>query len=305
MTALIPPIPSDVGDDGVMAPLLVPGAGDRWDLRDHAESRGGVWLARSADAVVSYPDEVHATLAGLEERSLWFRSRNRLIAAVLAAHTDATALLEVGAGNGHVAAFLTRQGIPTVTVEPSYQAANTAATRGVHASVCGLLEDLRLPDRALRVAGAFDVIEHLPDERPLLAELYRILAPGGFCVVTVPAFALLWSQADEAAGHHRRYVRPQLDERFADAGFEHVFSSYCFSGAVVPLYLARARPYRRGRRLSAEELQESLERELAGQGRLTTAIGEVAARAEAWRLRRGRIPVGTSVIGVYRRPAER
>ena len=37
-----------------------------------------------------------------------------------------------------------------------------------------------------------DVLEHIDDDRGMLAEMHRVLAPGGTLLVTVPAFPFLW-----------------------------------------------------------------------------------------------------------------
>jgi SAM-dependent methyltransferase len=51
------------------------------------------------------------------------------------------------------------------------------------------LTALTFPDRAFVCIGCFEVLEHIPDHRPALRQLFRCLAPGGTLLVTVP-FAL-------------------------------------------------------------------------------------------------------------------
>ena len=65
-----------------------------------------------------------------------------------------------------------------------------------------------------------EVLEHLPDDRAAVAEMYRVLAPGGLALITVPAFQRLWDDNDEWASHFRRYDPGQLDRLFEEAGFE-------------------------------------------------------------------------------------
>ena len=43
-----------------------------------------------------------------------------------------------------------------------------------------------------------------------LRELRRVSKPGGWLLVTVPAYQALWSQHDEANHHYRRYARSTL-----------------------------------------------------------------------------------------------
>lgn len=43
-----------------------------------------------------------------------------------------------------------------------------------------------LPDGAADVVTSFTVLEHVPDERAALAEIYRVLRPGGRLLISVP-----------------------------------------------------------------------------------------------------------------------
>jgi SAM-dependent methyltransferase len=78
--------------------------------------------------------------------------------------------------------------------------------------------------------GAFDriiaaeVLEHIPDDESAIAELARVLAPGGLMAVTVPAtfperinWALDSDYHDFPGGHIRIYRQHQLESRLRDA----------------------------------------------------------------------------------------
>jgi SAM-dependent methyltransferase len=52
---------------------------------------------------------------------------------------------------------------------------------------------------------AFDVIEHIDNDRVALAELCRVTAPGGVLLLSVPLYASRWTVFDELVGHRRRY----------------------------------------------------------------------------------------------------
>jgi 2-polyprenyl-3-methyl-5-hydroxy-6-metoxy-1,4-benzoquinol methylase len=43
-----------------------------------------------------------------------------------------------------------------------------------------------IPDQSVDVVIAFDVLEHVPDYQTAMEEIYRILAPQGFAILTVP-----------------------------------------------------------------------------------------------------------------------
>lgn len=95
------------------------------------------------------------------------------------------------------------------------------------------LTDLSFPDASFDVVLTSHVLEHIPDDRAALAQLARILRPGGWAVVMVPfdprlpvspEGADIRSPAERMArfGHpyHYRIYGLDLVDRLADAGFE-------------------------------------------------------------------------------------
>lgn len=67
---------------------------------------------------------------------------------------------------------------------------------------------------------SINVLEHLEDDEPALLGFNKVLQPGGSAIVLVPAHPWLFSAADEALDHHRRYTRRDLRNRMKDAGFD-------------------------------------------------------------------------------------
>lgn len=107
--------------------------------------------------------------------------------------------------------------------------------------VCGSATELPFADETFDVVSAFDVVEHCADDARAVAELARVLTPGGRMLLSVPAYQWAWSDHDVQAGHHRRYTRPQLTQLVHGAGMEVVRATYAFGG-VFPIFLAeRAR----------------------------------------------------------------
>ena len=73
--------------------------------------------------------------------------------------------------------------------------------------VCGSALALPFGDATFDVVCAFDVVEHCEPEALALAELARVLKPGGRLLISVPAYQWAWTEFDEENGHHRRYTR--------------------------------------------------------------------------------------------------
>jgi SAM-dependent methyltransferase len=93
----------------------------------------------------------------------------------------------------------------------------------------------RLPvrDEFLDGVGLFDVLEHVDNPRTLLIEARRVVKPGGFLIITVPAHQWLWSSHDELVGHVQRYEGEQLVDELGRAGWG-VQSCREFFGFLVP-----------------------------------------------------------------------
>jgi SAM-dependent methyltransferase len=52
---------------------------------------------------------------------------------------------------------------------------------------------------------AFDVIEHVEDDRRVFQEVSRVLKDDGVLICSVPLYADLWTEFDDWVGHARRY----------------------------------------------------------------------------------------------------
>ena|SRR5947209_1439904 len=142
-----------------------------------------------------------ATLA-VDEHHWWYRGRRRVIRAELdklVLPPDAR-VLDAGCGSGRTLQELADYG--TVSgIELSEEAAELARARGIGEVRVGRLEELPWDDDTFDLITCLDVIEHTPDDVVALAELRRVCRPGGWLLVTVPAYQALWSLHDEA-NHH-------------------------------------------------------------------------------------------------------
>lgn len=92
---------------------------------------------------------------------------------------------------------------------------------------------------------ASEVLEHIPDDRQAMAELTRVLRPGGSMAVTVPRCGpefVNWALSDEyhevPGGHVRIYRRRQLVERLQGTGLSMVGSHHAH-GLHAPYWWLR------------------------------------------------------------------
>ncbi len=270
----------------------------------HAESRGTVvdgvlFVGESID--VDYP-EAGLDALGLEGGTgYWFDHRAQAVAAALAQTTSSRSIWDIGAGTGSMAGRLARAGYEVVAVEPLAHGARAIKRQAVGTVICSSLGQLELPDASVPVLGLFDVVEHIEEPRDLLAEVHRVLEPGGIVVLTVPAFPALWSDEDDVAGHWRRYRRSELDGFMTSIGFIQAQTHYLFATLVVPVALLRALPYRLGRRLTPEAALATASDQLTPGPIVDRSIRRLL-HLESTIAARTRLPLGTTILGLYRRP---
>lgn len=106
----------------------------------------------------------------------------------------------------------------THIVDLSAPAVAQLNARGGQAQV-GDITALPYPDSRFDLVAAFDVIEHVEDDRRVFGELARVLKSGGVLLCSMPLHAAHWTSFDACVGHARRYDPPALQARLADHGF--------------------------------------------------------------------------------------
>jgi SAM-dependent methyltransferase len=232
----------------------------------------------------------------VDEHHWWYRGRRRVLRAELdrLPLPDKPQVLDAGCGSGRTLEELTRYG-EVRGIELSPDAAEIARGRG-HEVVIGRLEELPWEDGTFDLVTCLDVIEHTPDDRATLMELRRVTRPGGFLLVTVPAYQALWSYHDEANHHYRRYGRRMLRMTALSAGWN-VERMTSFNSLLLPP--AAAVRIMQRRRRAGNGQSTDLE---VGAAWLNDALERPLALEASW-LRRGHtLPAGLSLLAVLRRP---
>jgi SAM-dependent methyltransferase len=144
-------------------------------------------------------------------------------------------VLEVGVGQGAVGARLAvRSRYTGCDLDPVSLA--TARRRILAASptaqvLSGAVEDVVPAAERFDWVCAFEVLEHIGDDRGALASWVGRLRPGGHLLLSVPAFADRYGPSDRMVGHFRRYDPTDLRALLVQTGLADV-SVRCYG---VPL----------------------------------------------------------------------
>lgn len=142
-------------------------------------------------------------------------------------------VLEVGSGFGVFATFLrkARPGCPLVVTDRDPRSVTILESRfagapEVDVRLLDVMDERSVDAVAKRelVDGvvSLNVLEHIEDDVQALANMSRLVRPGGRVVAFVPALEEIYGSLDRLAGHYRRYDRGLIAERMRQAGLRPV-----------------------------------------------------------------------------------
>lgn len=266
----------------------------------HPEIREGIPMYAPALAQEGggFRAEYFADLFKLEDGHFWFSARNRLINWALAKYCPGFhSFIEIGCGTGYVLSGVAGAfpGAQLHGSEIFVAALRYAAAR--QPTIAFMQMDARnIPfDEEFDAIGAFDVLEHIEQDKQVLVQMHRALKATGIIVLTVPQHPWLWSSVDSHSFHVRRYSNHEIQAKVRAAGFTITYST-SFITTLLPVMLfarlAKKREGKNGFDATAElKIPPRLNR-----------IFRFILKCEFWMIRAGiNFPVGGSRLVVARK----
>jgi len=241
--------------------------------------------------------------ARAEARHFWFRGFRAfvtpLIERSLAGQQDAQ-LLDCGCGTGANVDLLGRFGtaygfdLSAVGLRLGREAGRTRLARATVTAA-------PFSSGQFDLVSSFDVLYSLDDrdEESAIAEMFRLLKPGGHAIVNVAAMEVLRGDHSVLSRERRRYSRDDLRRRLAAAGFTIERMTYTNATLFLPMFLVRALQRRRGLKPEGET-----EQEISVPPAPLNAVLTAALTIESAWLRFFDAPFGSSLLCLARKPTK-
>jgi SAM-dependent methyltransferase len=246
-------------------------------------------------------DHLLRATARAEARHFWFRGFRSfvtpLVRAAIAGRSNVR-ILDCGCGTGANLDLLNRFGRAygfDLTETGLCLGREAGRMRLARASVTAA----PFPDGAFDLVTSFDVIYSLEAgaERAALAEMFRLLRPGGYAIVNVAAMEILRGDHSVLSHERRRYDRAGLHARLTAAGFKVVRLTYTNTVLSLPLMLTRTLQRRRGLRD-----EQHADQEIAVPSAPVNAMLTGILWVESLWLRAFDAPFGSSLLCLARKP---
>lgn len=237
----------------------------------------------------------HDLLRAVEDEHWWHQVLHHQVMRALEVLPAGSHVLDAGCGTGGMLSRIRSQrpDLDTQGVDAAERAVWHCQARGLREVTLHEVEALPFADDTFDAVLSLDVLYHAQvDERRALAEMRRVLRPGGLLVMNLPAFECLRGSHDAAVCGVRRYrlchVQRLLELHSMNIVMSHHWNAWMF----LPLLVWRRWSLLRPNKTSDLSLPP------AWQGRLLSAVG----KADAWLCRVLRIPFGSSLFVIAQKP---
>jgi SAM-dependent methyltransferase len=232
-------------------------------------------------------------------------TRDSLMAAVAKSVPDTGVVADLGCSTGYLLEDLARAhpraqlvGVDVVAAGLRKAHLETPQAALLLADVC----DLPIGDESVNAVVSANMLEHVAEDQQALAEIRRILVPGGLAALVVPFGHNLVDYYDRFLGHERRYRAGELATKGVGAGLEVVRVEHLGQLLYPPFWLVKKRNRMLRGRLQGDALRAQVEKDIAGT--TSSRMGAMACDLERRLTRRGiRFPFGIRELVVLRKPA--
>ena len=233
--------------------------------------------------------KIHYTIS---DTHWWTVSTNKLISNFVECFIpEGSLILDAGCGVGGIFLFL-KDKYTFYGLDSSEIALNFCKIKMPNCQLIrGSVENLPFPTNTFKGVLSMDVLYHnaVRDDKAALAEMARVLVPGGCLFLNLPAYKWMASSHDSFAHSARRYTSRQLHELLRGSGFNIVRLSYRVS-ILFPIAVIQRKILNRTKSSDLNSLPEWL----------NTLLKGVMTLENSYLLNHD-LPFGLSVIAIARK----
>jgi len=174
-----------------------------------------------------------------ENLGWWYVVKRMYISTILSGlpYKKLSTILDVGCGTGKNIELLSSYGTVSA-IDASPIAVSFCKKRGLSFVRIGNAENLPFGRNRFQLVTIFDVLYHrnITSDTRVLSEIYRVLKPKGYILLTDCAGKFLFGPHDIAQDARTRYSLPELTEKLQNEGFRIQKASYSFMFSF-PLFI--------------------------------------------------------------------
>jgi SAM-dependent methyltransferase len=243
----------------------------------------------------------YQTMRAVEDSYWWYRTlRSHVVRELAIRLLPGAHVLDAGCGTGGMLDSLRRHParwqLSGHDISPD--AVRLTRDRGFDSITQGCISSIPIPPDQCDAVVCLDVLYHKAvDESAALRELYRVLKPGGWLVLNLPAWDSLAGEHDRAVEGVRRYTPDRIRALLAPPLW-HIESLHGWNALLFPAVWTSRQLGRLRNQSAAVPAQSDLKP-------LPSPINQLLAFLSAADLavcRSFQIPIGTSLFAIARRP---
>jgi ubiquinone/menaquinone biosynthesis C-methylase UbiE len=239
-------------------------------------------------------DSIHAFYRAFGEKHWYLRGRYDIVRHMveqLPLRTGAR-VLDVGCGGGTFLELLNARKLELFGSELSEDALHFARRLASVSFVSADMTAMPFRDCTFDLVVAIDVLEHISEHSQACKELYRVLRPGGYAILTVPAFMCLWGHHDGTYGHKRRYTIGGLAKELRAVSLDIRMISYMQFLLFAPMFVFR----------NVKNILKSTKDDFFYTVPWFDALLEKIISSEKYVLGRLPVPIGPNIICIVAKP---
>lgn len=242
----------------------------------------------------------YARIHAHESTHFWYKGLHRLVRTMVDREiarmqkTGAARMLDAGCGTGGVLADLGKRA-EAFGFDIAREALEFCRGRGLTRLIRGSVSRIPFADAAFDGVVSLDVLYHraVVDDQVALAEMARVVRPGGFIILNLPAHDWLRGAHDVVIHTARRYTKARIRDLARGAGVEVARLSY-YNAALFPAVVLLRSLVRRPKEAASD---------VRPAPKLVNAVLSFVLGCEAAVIPHCSLPFGLSLFVVLRKPS--